>query len=120
MNPNTPPTQPAEDASPRPQEASTETATSSQESFAVETPPIFAGVKIPVLTSGGAQELKPADAIRRHDFRQSSFLTPTELRRVRLRHEQFARALTARMSLFLRGEFVAQLANVDISTYQKC
>jgi flagellar motor switch protein FliM len=121
MNPDTPPTPPVEDASPRPLEASTTTATSSEESsFAVETPPIFAGVKIPVLTSGGAQELKPADTIRRHDFRQSSFLTPTELRRLRLRHEQFARALAARMSLFLRGEFVAQLANVEISTYQKC
>jgi flagellar motor switch protein FliM len=119
MNPHTPPTQPVEDAAPRPQEAATTTATSAEGSAAPENIAAPAVAEIPVLTSRGSREMKPADAIRRHDFRQSTFLTPTELRRLRLRHEQFARALAARMAVFLRAEFTVQLGTVRIIGYQK-
>jgi flagellar motor switch protein FliM len=80
-------------------------------------PPAAAGV--PVLMARGARELRPADTIRSCDFRQSALLAPTELRRIRVRQEQFARALSTRLAMFLRAEFTVQLANLQIVGYQK-
>ncbi len=72
-----------------------------------------------VLTSRGKRERKPASSLRGHDFRQSGFLAPSELRRIRLRHEQFIRGLAARLAIFLRLEFTVQLAKLQIISYQK-
>src|SRR5690242_13284283 len=77
------------------------------------------GAEVMVLTSKGKREPKSASSIRGHDFRQSGFLAPSELRRIRLRHEQFIRALAARLAIFLRLEFTVQLAKVQIISYQK-
>src|SRR5437764_885615 len=74
---------------------------------------------ISVLTSTGTRETRKPGDIRAHDFRQSGFLTPSELRRIRLRHEQFIRALAGRMAIFLRLEFTVQTAKVQIVGYQK-
>ena len=46
---------------------------------------------VSVLTSQGVRENRKAGTIRSYDFRQSGFLAPSELRRIRLRHEQFVR-----------------------------
>src|SRR5579864_8620175 len=75
--------------------------------------------EIQVLCSTGKRERKPASALRGHDFRQSGFLAPSELRRIRLRHEQFIRALAARLAIFLRLEFTVQLGKLQIVSYQK-
>jgi flagellar motor switch protein FliM len=72
-----------------------------------------------VLSAKGKREHKPASSVRNHDFRQSGFLAPSELRRIRLRHEQFIRALAARLAMFLRLEFTVQLAKLQIISYQK-
>jgi len=72
-----------------------------------------------VLTAKGVRERRKTEDIRGHDFRQSGFLTPSELRRIRLRHEQFIRSLAARMAIFLRLEFSLQFSKVQISGYQK-
>src|ERR1700753_413808 len=74
---------------------------------------------VAVLTFNGARETRKRADIRTHDFRQSGFLTPSELRRIRLRHEQFIRGLASRMAMFLRTEFVVQPAKVQIVGYQK-
>lgn len=81
------------------------------------TPPAAADVF--VLTSKGVRESRKADEIRSHDFRQSGFLAPSELRRIRQRHEQFIRSLAARLAIFLRLEFSLQLSKVQIIGYQK-
>ncbi|HEV2456344.1 MAG TPA: flagellar motor switch protein FliM [Verrucomicrobiae bacterium] len=73
---------------------------------------------ISVLTSKGLRERRKADEIRNHDFRQSGFLAPSELRRIRQRHEQFIRSLAARLAIFLRLEFSLQLSKVQIGGYQ--
>jgi flagellar motor switch protein FliM len=78
-----------------------------------EAPDVF------VLTAKGARERRKAEDIRGHDFRQSGFLTPSELRRIRQRHEQFIRSLAARLAIFLRLEFSLQLSKVQIVGYQK-
>jgi len=75
--------------------------------------------EVVVLTSGGAREQRKPEEIRKHDFRQSGFLAPSELRSIRLRHEQFVRALAARLAIFLRLEFSIQLTKIQIDAYQK-
>lgn len=72
-----------------------------------------------VLTRRGQRERRPANSVRGHDFRQSGFLTPSELRSIRLRHEQFIRSLAARLAIFLRLEFALQLSKVQIVGYLK-
>ena len=75
--------------------------------------------EVSVLTAKGVRERHKAEDIRTYDFRQSGFLAPSELRRIRQRHEQFIRALAARLAMFLRLEFTLQLAKVQIVGYQK-
>lgn len=71
-----------------------------------------------VLTAKGARERRKPEDIRGYDFRQSGFLAPSELRRIRQRHEQFIRSLAARLAIFLRLEFSLQLSKIQISGYQ--
>ena len=74
---------------------------------------------VSVLSAAGARENhKPGD-IRKHDFRQSGFLAPSELRRIKQRHEQIVRGVAARLAIFLRLEFALQLTKVQILSYQK-
>lgn len=77
------------------------------------------GDEITVLTAKGTREKRAASSIRGHDFRQSGFLAPSELRRIRLRHEQFIRSLAGRLAIFLRLEYTVQLTKVQIVGYQK-
>jgi flagellar motor switch protein FliM len=86
---------------------------------APEAAPAPAAADVSVLTSRGGRERRPADTIRPHDFRQSGFLAPSELRRIRMRHEQFVRGLAARLAIFLRVEFSVRLARLQIMGYQK-
>jgi flagellar motor switch protein FliM len=81
--------------------------------------PAIAEDDVAVLTFNGARETRKRADIRPHDFRQSGFLAPSELRRIRLRHEQFIRALAGRMAIFLRLEFTVQTVKVQITGYQK-
>jgi flagellar motor switch protein FliM len=94
--PTTPPAQPSEGATPPP-----------------------AGPEVSVLTARGVREQRQASTVRNYDFRQSGFLAPSELRRIRMRHEQFVRALAARLAMLLRVEFSVQLAKLQIIGYQK-
>ena len=94
MNPPTPPTAPVEEAAP-------------------------AAAEVSVVTAVGARRNhKPGD-IRKHDFRQSGFLAPSELRRIKQRHEQIVRGAAARLAIFLRLEFALSLTKVQILSYQK-
>jgi flagellar motor switch protein FliM len=74
---------------------------------------------VSVLTARGGRIQRKPEEIRHLDFRQSGFLAPSELRRIRLRHEQFVRALAARLAIFLRLELTVQLGKLQIVGYQK-
>jgi len=74
---------------------------------------------VSVLSTKGGREAKSSDAIRSYDFRQSGFLAPSELRRIRVRHEQFVRGLASRLAIFLRVEYTVQLGKLQIVGYQK-
>lgn len=54
-----------------------------------------------------------------YDFRQPSFLSANQLRRLRILHEGFLRSLSARMSLYLRLEFGMHLTKLHSLSYQK-
>lgn len=81
--------------------------------------PAAAPSEVVVLTAKGKRERRPGSDIRSHDFRQSGFLAPSELRRIRIRHEHFIRSLAARLAIFLRLEISVQLNKVQIVGYQK-
>ncbi|MDB6131159.1 MAG: flagellar motor switch protein FliM [Verrucomicrobiales bacterium] len=59
------------------------------------------------------------DSIQPYDFRHPVFLSAGELRKLRLRHEDFIRALAARLSIYLRLEFTLQMSKLQTITYQK-
>lgn len=80
---------------------------------------VAAGDEVTVVTATGMRLRRPSSCIRGHDFRQSGFLAPSELRRIRQRHEQFVRALAARLSVLLRLEVTVTLGKVQIVGYQK-
>ncbi len=113
-----PPTQPPEAKPATAQEAATATGTVGG-SAATGDARLDAAEGVSVLTARGERARKPADAIRGHNFRQSGFLAPSELRRIRQRHEQFVRALAARLAIFLRTEFTVQVHRLQIVGYQK-
>lgn len=54
-----------------------------------------------------------------YDFRQPSFLSANQMRRLRILHEGFLRSLSARMSLYFRLEFSMQLTKLHSIAYQK-
>ena len=57
--------------------------------------------------------------IEQYDFRNPIFLTEVELRRVRIRHEEFIRYLAARLSIFLRLEYSLKMSRLSTLTYGK-
>ncbi len=74
---------------------------------------------VTVVKDGEGKETKARDSIQPYDFRHPVFLSPTELRRLRIRHEDFIRALAARLSIYLRLEFSLQMSKLQTVTYQK-
>jgi flagellar motor switch protein FliM len=54
-----------------------------------------------------------------HDFRNSSLLSPGQMRKLRAHETQFLNAMEARVTLFLRSEFPLKLAGIQIVSYQK-
>ena len=60
----------------------------------------------------------PVDTVQNLDFRNPSAFSPGVLRRLRLRHDEFVRALSARLSLYLRMEFTLQLGKLDTVPYR--
>jgi len=67
----------------------------------------------------GSRKRLTREAVQPYDFRHPVFLSANELRKLRLRHEEFIRALAARMSIHLRLEFGLQMAKLHTITYQK-
>ncbi len=67
----------------------------------------------------GEKDEKPPDKIQPYDFRQPAFLSPNDLRKLRLRHEDFIRSLGARLSIYLRLEFGLQMSKLQTLSFQK-
>jgi flagellar motor switch protein FliM len=74
---------------------------------------------VTVVKPGDEKETKSRASIQPYDFRHPVFLSPSELRRLRIRHEEFIRGLAARLSIYLRLEFTLQMSKLQTITYQK-
>jgi flagellar motor switch protein FliM len=74
---------------------------------------------VTVVKEGENKERKDKDIIQPYDFRHPVFLSPTELRRLRIRHEEFIRALAARLSIYLRLEFTLQMSKLQTIPFAK-
>jgi flagellar motor switch protein FliM len=72
-----------------------------------------------VIKSTGDKSRFKHEDIQPCDFRQPAFLTPSELRKLRLRHEDFIRSLAARLSIYLRLEVQIQMSRLQTILYQK-
>jgi flagellar motor switch protein FliM len=72
-----------------------------------------------VQKDGGEVERRSKDTIQPYDFRNPVFLSPSELRKLRLRHEEFIRSLAARLSIYLRLDFSIQMSKLQTLPYQK-
>lgn len=55
----------------------------------------------------------------RHEFRQFSSFSAVELRKLRVRHEEFVRSLAARLSIYLRLEVGLQMTKLETMPFQK-
>lgn len=71
-----------------------------------------------VIRPDGRRADGSAPPINRYDFRNPMFLSEAELRRLRILHEDFARYLSARLSLFMRTEFSVRLAELVTISYE--
>ncbi len=72
-----------------------------------------------VIGSAGESKKFSRDSIQPYDFRQPVFLSAGELRKLRLRQEDFTRSLAARMSIYLRMEFSLQMSRLGTLTYER-
>jgi flagellar motor switch protein FliM len=72
-----------------------------------------------VLKPGGFQARFKHEDVQPYDFRQPAFLTSGELRKIRLRHEEFIRSLAAHLSIYLRLEINLQMSKLQTLSYQK-
>jgi flagellar motor switch protein FliM len=68
-----------------------------------------------VVTASGLAPGSPR--VQAYDFRRPALLSEAELRRLRMLHEDFARYLSARLSLCLRMDFGVKLARFATATY---
>ena len=80
-------------------------------------PVVEAAVPGPAVTA--AAPVTTDTGPRPFDFRQPSFLAPADLRRLRQRHEDFVRSLSARLSIYLRLEFGVTLTKFQILSYRQ-
>jgi flagellar motor switch protein FliM len=70
-------------------------------------------------SSAAASSRQPEAHPVRYDFRQPSFLSASELRKLRVRQEEFIRSLAARLSIYLRLEFGLQMSKLETLSFQK-
>lgn len=67
----------------------------------------------------GTKKQQNRESISAYDFRTPVFLSPIELRKLRIHHEEFIQALAARLSIYLRVEFSLQMAQLHTLPYRK-
>jgi len=67
----------------------------------------------------GTKKQQNRESISAYDFRTPVFLSPIELRKLRIHHEEFIQALAARLSIYLRVEFSLQMSQLHTLPYRK-
>lgn len=70
------------------------------------------------ILSKGKTELRKASSVQVYDFRSPVYLNPSQMRRLRIKHEDFIRGLAASLSLYLRMEFGLQMSRLETISYR--
>lgn len=74
---------------------------------------------VDVIGSDAELDSAQSEDVKAYDFRQPSFLTSLELRKIRLRHEQFVESLAGRLSVAVRMEFGLKLKDMTIQSFEQ-
>lgn len=72
-----------------------------------------------IVKSEGVKARLKHEEIQPCDFRQPAFLNAGEMRKLRLRHEDFIRSLAARLSIYLRLEVSITMSRLHTILYDK-
>jgi flagellar motor switch protein FliM len=75
--------------------------------------------KATVLKSDGEVESHNKENIQAYDFRNSAYLAASQLRRLRIEHEQYLSRLAALLSIYVRMEFGLQMSKLQTIAYSK-
>ncbi len=81
----------------------------------------MSGGEAPVSEPGAPQPQAAAagnDFLQRHDFPQLSFFSAAELRKLRMRHEEFINSLAARLSIRFGMEVSMQMAKLETTPFK--
>lgn len=71
----------------------------------------------PAAKPGSEPKRKEMGVVQPYDFRMPVFLSPNELRRLRVEHDEIVQALGARLSNYLRLETILQLSKITTQTF---
>ena len=66
-----------------------------------------------------ATEKRSRDSVQPYDFRHPAFLSTSELRKIRLGHDDYVRVLAARMSIYLRMDFSLEITKLHTLPFRK-
>ncbi len=81
-------------------------------------PPPAASAPVDAVPDAASSALADSGA-QPHDFRNSTLLSPRQMRKLRAHETQFLNAMEARVAQFLRVQFPLKLAGIQIDSYQK-
>jgi flagellar motor switch protein FliM len=73
-------------------------------------------VKTKVISREG--KTREVESVQKHDFRSPVFITPAEMRRLRIKHDEFIRTLALNLSVYLRSEMGLQMARLETIAYK--
>ena len=70
-------------------------------------------------TAQGDRQSPTQGSVQPYDFRHPVFLSPNELRKLRVEHEEYIQRLAALLSIYLRMEFSLQMSKLQTIPYLK-
>jgi flagellar motor switch protein FliM len=74
--------------------------------------------KATIVKSDGEKEARLKESIQPFDFRNPVFLSPPELRKLRVEHDEYIQRLAALLSIYLRMEFGLQMSKLQTLPYR--
>ena len=70
-------------------------------------------------TPAGSETASHAAAWQPYEFKQNSILSISDLRRLRLKHEEFVNSIASRYSSFLHTEFTLKMSKIEVYSFTK-
>ena len=74
--------------------------------------------KATIVKNDGEKEARLKDSIQSYDFRNPVFLSPGELRKLRVEHDEYIHRVSALLSIYFRMEFGLQMSKLQTLPYR--